>query len=181
MWRRDISGRPETPGTQPAVLETAVDGVRNACRSGDGRYRTRDRRRPVQIRVRYGYRDRQGPEGPVGGHRPFHLGQEGRAGVDAGVAARSLPALADHDRADLGARFTIPRSTSRTIYYYSAPKSTKVRRALDEVDPELLATYEKLGMPLREQASPGRRRGRAGRGRCGVRLRSRWSPPSARS
>ena len=38
------------------------------------------------------------------------------------------------------------------IYYYAAPKSMKNRpKSLDEVDPELLRTYEKLGIPLREQ------------------------------
>jgi Fe-S cluster assembly protein SufB len=39
------------------------------------------------------------------------------------------------------------------IYYYSAPKSMKDKpQSLDDVDPELLRTYEKLGIPLREQA-----------------------------
>jgi len=38
------------------------------------------------------------------------------------------------------------------IYYYAAPKSIKERpKSLEEVDPELLRTYEKLGIPLREQ------------------------------
>ena len=38
------------------------------------------------------------------------------------------------------------------IVYYSAPKSMKQRpKSLDEVDPELLKTYEKLGIPLKEQ------------------------------
>jgi len=38
--------------------------------------------------------------------------------------------------------------------YYSEPKSDADRpKSLDEVDPELLATYEKLGIPLREQAT----------------------------
>jgi Fe-S cluster assembly protein SufB len=38
------------------------------------------------------------------------------------------------------------------IIYYSAPKTNKGRpKSLDEVDPELLATYEKLGIPLRER------------------------------
>ena len=37
-------------------------------------------------------------------------------------------------------------------YYYARPKSMETRPAsLDEVDPKLLATYEKLGIPLREQ------------------------------
>ncbi|WP_127079044.1 Fe-S cluster assembly protein SufB [Rhodomicrobium lacus] len=38
------------------------------------------------------------------------------------------------------------------LYYYSAPKSAEKPKSLDEVDPELLRTYEKLGIPLREQA-----------------------------
>ena len=40
----------------------------------------------------------------------------------------------------------------QAISYYSAPKSDKDRpKSLDEIDPELLRTYEKLGIPLREQ------------------------------
>ena len=35
--------------------------------------------------------------------------------------------------------------------YYSAPKQKAAPKSLDEVDPELLRTYEKLGIPLREQ------------------------------
>jgi Fe-S cluster assembly protein SufB len=39
-----------------------------------------------------------------------------------------------------------------SIVYYSAPKKLKDRpKSLDEIDPELLKTYEKLGIPLREQ------------------------------
>jgi Fe-S cluster assembly protein SufB len=37
-------------------------------------------------------------------------------------------------------------------YYYAAPKQTVKPKSLDEVDPELLRTYEKLGIPLKEQA-----------------------------
>ncbi len=36
-------------------------------------------------------------------------------------------------------------------YYYAAPRQTERPKSLDEVDPELLRTYEKLGIPLREQ------------------------------
>ena len=35
--------------------------------------------------------------------------------------------------------------------YYSAPKQNAGPQSLDEVDPELLRTYEKLGIPLRER------------------------------
>ena len=37
------------------------------------------------------------------------------------------------------------------IYYYAAPKKNQAPKSLDEVDPEILKTYEKLGIPLREQ------------------------------
>jgi len=36
-------------------------------------------------------------------------------------------------------------------YYYAAPKNVEGPKSLDEVDPELLRTYEKLGIPLKEQ------------------------------
>ena len=39
----------------------------------------------------------------------------------------------------------------QTISYYSAPKKQKKLKSLDEVDPELLKTYNKLGIPLEEQ------------------------------
>src|SRR5712691_7928496 len=37
------------------------------------------------------------------------------------------------------------------LYYYSAPKKKVGPKSLDEIDPEILKTYEKLGIPLREQ------------------------------
>jgi len=40
----------------------------------------------------------------------------------------------------------------QSIRYYSAPKEKKKYNSLDEVDPELLRTYEKLGIPLEERA-----------------------------
>jgi len=39
----------------------------------------------------------------------------------------------------------------QAIQYYSAPKQEKKAQSLDEVDPKLLATFEKLGIPLSEQ------------------------------
>ncbi len=39
----------------------------------------------------------------------------------------------------------------QSISYYAAPKTKTQPKSLDEVDPELLRTYEKLGIPLREQ------------------------------
>ena len=37
------------------------------------------------------------------------------------------------------------------VYYYAAPKLAEKPKSLDEVDPKLLETYEKLGIPLKEQ------------------------------
>src|ERR1700692_3696875 len=37
------------------------------------------------------------------------------------------------------------------LYYYSAPKQKDGPKSLDEIDPEILRTYEKLGIPLRER------------------------------
>jgi len=50
------------------------------------------------------------------------------------------------------AHVTYEKPDFQAISYYSAPKSMADRpQSLDEVDPELLATYEKLGIPLEEQ------------------------------
>ncbi len=44
-----------------------------------------------------------------------------------------------------------PEINFQDIIYYSAPKSTPKYASLDEVDPQLLETYNKLGIPLEEQ------------------------------
>ena len=50
------------------------------------------------------------------------------------------------------ARVTYPKIDYQDMIYYAAPKSASDRpKSLDEVDPELLATYEKLGIPLKER------------------------------
>ena len=49
------------------------------------------------------------------------------------------------------AKLNIPEIDYQDIYYYAAPKTAEGPKSLDEVDPELLATYEKLGIPLNEQ------------------------------
>ncbi|MGV0818780.1 Fe-S cluster assembly protein SufB [Martelella sp. AMO21009] len=49
------------------------------------------------------------------------------------------------------ARVSYPKIDFNDIYYYAAPKSFTGPKTLDEVDPELLKTYEKLGIPLQEQ------------------------------
>ena len=49
------------------------------------------------------------------------------------------------------ANITFPSIDYQSISYYSAPKEKKELKSLDEVDPELLETYNKLGIPLQEQ------------------------------
>ncbi|HCM83969.1 MAG TPA: Fe-S cluster assembly protein SufB [Alphaproteobacteria bacterium] len=50
------------------------------------------------------------------------------------------------------AKIDYPKIDFQDAYYYAAPKSNADKpKSLDEVDPELLKTYEKLGIPLRER------------------------------
>ncbi len=49
------------------------------------------------------------------------------------------------------ARVEYPEIDFNDIYYYAAPKNQTGPMTIDDVDPELLRTYEKLGIPLREQ------------------------------
>src|ERR1700687_4502075 len=46
---------------------------------------------------------------------------------------------------------TFPPIDYQDVIYYSAPKQKALKKSLDEVDPELLKTFEKLGIPLTEQ------------------------------
>lgn len=49
------------------------------------------------------------------------------------------------------AKVSYPPIDYQDIYYYAAPKTSEGSKSLDEVDPELLKTYDKLGVPLRER------------------------------
>lgn len=50
------------------------------------------------------------------------------------------------------ARVSYPPIDYQDLHYYAAPKQKAAPKSLDEVDPELLRTYEKLGVPLHERA-----------------------------
>ena len=50
------------------------------------------------------------------------------------------------------ARVDHPPIDYQDLHYYAAPKKKPGPKSLDEVDPELLRTYEKLGIPLKERA-----------------------------
>lgn len=49
------------------------------------------------------------------------------------------------------AKLSYEKIDYQDLYYYSAPKRKAAPKSLDEVDAELLKTYEKLGIPLKEQ------------------------------
>ncbi len=49
------------------------------------------------------------------------------------------------------ARVHYPPIDYQDVYYYSAPKKKDGPKSLDEIDPDILETYRKLGIPLREQ------------------------------
>lgn len=49
------------------------------------------------------------------------------------------------------AKLDIPEIDFNDLYYYAAPKKKQELKSLDEIDPDLLATFEKLGIPLSEQ------------------------------
>jgi Fe-S cluster assembly protein SufB len=49
------------------------------------------------------------------------------------------------------AKVSYPKIDYQDLHYYAAPKSTPAPKSLDEVDPKLLETYAKLGIPLKEQ------------------------------
>ena len=49
------------------------------------------------------------------------------------------------------AQITYPRIDYQAMYYYAAPKQNVKLDSLDQVDPELLKTYDRLGIPLLEQ------------------------------
>ncbi len=49
------------------------------------------------------------------------------------------------------ANFEYPRIDFQNISYYSAPRQKAKKASMDEVDPELIRTFEKLGIPITEQ------------------------------
>ncbi len=49
------------------------------------------------------------------------------------------------------AKVNYQRVDYQNLYYYAAPKKKEGPKSLDEIDPEILKTYAKLGIPLREQ------------------------------
>ena len=78
--------------------------------------------------------------------------EEGRTRVAAGMAAEGLPPLADDGRADVGQRVVSADRLSGHDLLLGARSRKSAPKSLEEIDPELLKTYEKLGIPLAERA-----------------------------
>jgi len=55
------------------------------------------------------------------------------------------------EQPDHWANFDYPKIDFQEITYYAAPKQKAKKASMDEVDPELIKTFEKLGIPLSEQ------------------------------
>jgi Fe-S cluster assembly protein SufB len=66
-------------------------------------------------------------------------------------AFRHFLKLLDQKQVPSWANVNYPPIDFQSISYYSAPKSMPKLESLDDVDPEILKTYEKLGIPLEEQ------------------------------
>ena len=79
------------------------------------------------------------------------LGEEGRARVAARVAAQGVSRVAHDDGADVAERALSGPSTTRTSSTTRRRRRSRRSNSLDEVDPEIRKTYEKLGIPLDEQ------------------------------
>ena len=59
--------------------------------------------------------------------------------------------LVEKEQLPAWANITYPPIDFQDIIYYSAPKPKETLESLDQIDPEILKTYEKLGIPLEEQ------------------------------
>jgi Fe-S cluster assembly protein SufB len=66
-------------------------------------------------------------------------------------AFRRFLALLAEEQEPTWAQVTYPRIDYQDMSYYAAPKQKEKLASLDEVDPELLRTYDRLGIPLLEQ------------------------------
>ena len=67
------------------------------------------------------------------------------------MAAEGVSPLADDDARPTGPSSTSRRSIIRTPIITPRPRPSRSWRSLDEVDPEILRVYEKLGIPIEEQ------------------------------
>ena len=80
-------------------------------------------------------------------YNSFDLQQEEGTGVHAAMAPEGLSALVDHDGADVAECALSSDRLSKHHLLFCAEAKTDGPKSLDEVDPKLLETYQKLGIP----------------------------------
>ena len=108
-------------------------------------------RRGLQIRLRHRHREprRRRPASTRTRSASSRPRRTSRNGCSNGGSRRSAPG--GRWRSRIGPSSSIAPIDYQAATYYSAPKQNAGPKSLDEVDPELLRTYEKLGIPLRER------------------------------
>ena len=146
---------PRRPGSSLRSSVRALDsGLRREQSHERGRQepRAQGEDRPG-LRVGLLVRHRAGvrAQGPERRHRPLHLGQEGRARVDARLAAQGLSRLARDGGGQLGQARHSRRSITRTPIITPRPRPSPSSAASTRSIPKSCRVYEKLGIPIEEQ------------------------------
>ena len=77
--------------------------------------------------------------------------EEKRAGMDARISSEGLSPMAENDGAGLLGKFRLPAYRFSEYLVLFGPEEKGKKASLDEVDPELIKTFEKLGIPITEQ------------------------------
>ena len=120
----------------------------------------------VQVGLCHRYRRGEGSEGPERRHHPPDLGQEERARLHAGVAAEGVSALGVAGTGEAEPKWANIHYRPHRLPGHHLLLGARSRSRAEEPGrssiPEILRTYEKLGIPLEEQKHARRRRG--GRG-----------------
>src|SRR3954462_11554449 len=135
---------------QPAVLETAAEGRMPAVQE------TVERVRRLDVdQYKYGFvTDIESDKAPKGLSEDIVRFISAKKDEPEWMLAWRLDAYRRWltMREPLWARVNYGPIDYQDLYYYAAPKKKDGPKSLEEVDPELLETYAKLGIPLKEQA-----------------------------
>src|SRR5262249_17283123 len=134
---------------RPAVLETAVEGNMPAVQE------TVEQVRRIDVdQYKYGFvTDIESDKAPKGLSEDTVRFISGKKAGPEWMLAWRLEAFRRWlpMREPQWARVDYKPIDYQDLYYYAAPKKKAGPKSLDEIDPEILKTYEKLGIPLREQ------------------------------
>src|SRR5436305_12014785 len=139
----------DRPEIQPAVLETAAEGRMPAVQE------TVDQVRRIDVdQYKYGFiTDIESDKAPKGLSEDTVRFISAKKNEPAWMLAWRLEAYRRWLTMSepTWARVKFGPIDYQDLYYYSAPKKKDGPKSLDEIDPEILKTYDKLGIPLRER------------------------------